>query len=573
MKSILVSTLALIACLGCKKPADRISDPANPYLSMCAPSTTDDAWYSSDRPAPYLEGLNVLHYPITTSSDSAQLFFNQGLVLSYGFNHAEAARSFFYATKLDSLCAMAYWGFAYVLGPNYNAGMDPDHFERAYRASQTAFKLVQKNGTLKEKALIEALTSRYVEKPPEDRSMLDKAYASAMSVVYDLYRDDVEIAALYAESLMDLHPWDLYDSEGQEKPWTGEILSTIQGVLELDPRHPGGHHFYIHAVEASKNPGQGTPSARIFDEDLVPGSGHLVHMPSHIYIRTGEYHKGSLANIRAVKVDSTYVTTCHAQGVYPIAYYPHNYHFLAATATLEGNSDWAVKAAKKVSSHVSRALMKEKGWGTLQHYYTIPYNVLVKFAMWQQVLAISDEPEDPPYPRAIQHYARGMAYAALGEKDKAQEELTKLAFIAKDPELKMLTVWDINSVYDLVQIALKVLEAEIKIKEGSLDEAIELLGEAIEIEDNLNYNEPPDWFFSVRHRLGMAYIDRGDYPLAIQAYIEDLKTYPFNGWALSGLEMAYRLSGDQDQAEQTREVFFKAWKTADIELEGSLPVQ
>src|SRR5690606_21971723 len=278
--------------------------------------------------------------PISTNDTLVQRYFNQGLALAYAFNHAEAARSFYYATKLDPKCAMAFWGFAYVLGPNYNAGMEDDNYERAYDAIQTA-KTLSNTATQKEKELINVMALRYSAVPPEDRNALDVSYSNAMKQLYLQYPTDTEISALYAESLMNLHPWDLNDKDGTEKPWTIEIVSLLEKLMAQTPKHPGAHHFYIHAVEASTSPERSNASAKMFDDGLVSGSGHLLHMPSHTYIRTGEYHKGSLSNIAAIKADSAYVTTCHAQGAYPLAYYPHNYHFLAATATLEGNSNWA----------------------------------------------------------------------------------------------------------------------------------------------------------------------------------------------------------------------------------------
>lgn len=542
------------------------SPPKSSY--GCPPPTTDTAWYQEDNIAPIITGLDVIHYPITTRNPKSQEYFNQGLVLSYGFNHAEAARSFYYATRLDSECAMCYWGFAYVLGPNYNAGMEPDNYERAYKAIQKAIE-VSAIASEKEKDLINALATRYVEKPVEDRSNLDIAYSKAMEKLYIKYPDDPEIAALYAESMMDLHPWDLYDKNGEPREWTPEIIALLEKLMKKYPDHPGAHHFYIHAVEASNTPERSLLSAKKFDDGLVPGAGHLVHMPSHTYIRTGDYHKGTLANINAVRVDSSYVSLCHAQGAYPLAYFPHNYHFMAATATLEGNSKWAILGANKLAEHVHPEVMKEPGWFTLQHYKMIPYYVAVKFGKWNDILKMKMEDNTLKYPLAVSHYARGMAY--LGKKDikKAKLELAKLETLANDESLMELKLWEINSAYNLVQIATKVLKGEILASEGNFDESITLLEQAVEIEDSLNYQEPPDWFFSVRHNLGAVQLEAGKYADAIATFEEDLKNLPKNGWAQHGLKLAYEKMNNRKKVQQIEDLLEKSWATADIKIETS----
>jgi len=556
--------IVIIGCTNEERKSEEVSVPQQKF-SMCAPITTDTAWYSADNKAPIIEGLNVLNFPITTNDSLVQKYFNQGLVLAYGFNHAEAARSFYYATKLDPNCAMAYWGFAYVLGPNYNAGMEPGNYERAYEAIQKAVELLGQV-TPKEKALINALAKRYVKAPMEDRSALDIKYADAMKAVYADFDKDADVASLYAESIMDLHPWDLWDKEGNTKEWTPEIIATLEYAMAINPKHPGAHHFYIHVVETSFEPEKGLYSAQLFDEGLVPGAGHLVHMPSHIYIRTGDYHKGTLANIRAVKVDSSYVFACHAQGAYPLAYFPHNYHFMAATATLEGNSKWAIEAADKVADYTNKLLMKEPGWGTLQHYYTIPYYVYAKFGKWEEILNMKSEDVALKYPSAVRNYARGMAFLGLKDIANARKELQSLERLANDESLKEITIWDINSVDILLQIAKRVLKAEILASESNYEESIILLKEAVIIEDGLNYNEPPDWFFSVRHHLGAVQVEAEQYEKAIQTFEEDLERLPKNGWALHGLRLAYTRLGDAEKALDIDEKLKVVWATADIEL-------
>jgi tetratricopeptide (TPR) repeat protein len=548
--------------------ANKANEKKDRVIGCYTPKTTDKDWYLSGKKAPLLGGLEGIDFKITTGSHEAQQYFNQGMMLAYGFNHAEAARSFYEAARLDSTCAMAYWGFAYVLGPNYNGGMEEDNYQRAYDAAVKA-KSLSKNCTPVEISLINALATRYEAQPPADRTCLDKAYAAAMKNVYDQYSSNPDVGALYAESLMNLHPWDLYDKETKKpKQWTPELIAVLEHLMKINPKHPGAHHFYIHALEASATPEKALATARLM-ETLVPGSGHLVHMPSHIYINTGDYHLGTLSNLRAVEVDSVYTTACHAQGVYPLAYYPHNYHFLAATATLEGNSQIAWMAAKKMQQHIPVEIMEQPGWGTLQHYYIIPYYIAVKFGMWDSILSFPKPAKELVYPGAIRHYARGMAYLGKNDISNAQRESEVLKKLAADSSLQHLTVWDINTTADLANIAAKVLSAGIAAKQKQFNACISLLKEAVTIEDNLNYNEPPDWFFSVRHHLGAAFIQAEKYDEAEKIYRQDLKTWKKNGWALIGLHNSLLLQKKNNEAQAVKSAFNAAWQYADVKIESS----
>ena len=568
MRQIYLSAIVVIILSGCNNNEQKTSGRAEPAIGCYRPQTTDKEWYTSGKKAPKLQGLEGIGFKISTSSREAQDYFNQGMMLAYGFNHAEAARSFYEASRLDSTCAMAYWGFAYVLGPNYNGGMEEDNFQRAYDAANKARELSM-NCTAKEKALIEALSARYAAQPPANRGPLDIAYATAMKKVYDQFPTDADIGALYAESMMDLHPWDLYDKNTKEpRSWTPEILAVLEHLMKINPAHPGAHHFYIHALEASATPEKALPSAKLL-ETLVPGSGHLAHMPSHIYINTGDYHAGSLSNIHAVEIDSVYTTACHAQGAYPLGYYPHNYHFLAATATLEGHSALAWDAAKKLQQHTSEEVMRMPGWGTIQHYHIVPYYVAVKFSMWDTILALPSPARDLVYPRAIWHYARGMAYLGKHKLPEAQKELDSLHLLAADTSLKQITIWNINTTADLVQIADKVLSAGITFRQKKTDKSIALLKEAVAMEDRLNYNEPPDWFFSVRHYLGTVLLKDGQYNEAEKVYERDLKTWKKNGWALAGLQQAFAMQNKKQEAQQASTAFAEAWKYADIKISSS----
>jgi len=569
-KRFAILIFAFVLILSCKKETPKEEDkPKAATNSMsCAPPVVDSKWYETDNKAPLFKGMNVLDYKVTTKNPEAQKYFNQGLALAYGFNHAEAARSFYYATKLDPECAMCYWGFAYVLGPNYNAGMEPDNYERAYKAIQTALKLSSKAAE-NEKALIQALSKRYVEKPVEDRSALDIAYSKAMKEVNAKFPEDININALYAESVMDLHPWDLYEKNGKPKPWTPEIVGLFEKILKKDPKHIGANHFYIHAVEASATPQLGYAAAKFFDDGNAKTFGHLVHMSSHIYIRTGDYHKGTAANINACKVDSAYVTMCHAQGAYPLAYYPHNYHFMAGTATLEGNSKWAMLGANETSKLVHPKNMILPGLETLQHYYVIPYFVAVKFGKWDAILNMKLVSDTLKYPKAISYYARGMAYLGKNDLRKAKAELMRLEVLANDKELEKMTIWQINSMSSIVNIAAKVLKAEILASERNYTQSIHTLQKAVAIEDGLNYNEPPDWFFSVRHHLGAVFIEAGKYNEAIKIYEEDLKQFPKNGWSQHGLKLAYEKLGNIQKATEMERLISKSWATADVKIATS----
>ncbi|RBL89445.1 tetratricopeptide repeat protein [Chitinophaga flava] len=565
----LISIFLLVACNNSTKTRGRqATGKKAPDIGCYVSRITDKAWYTSGKKAPKLEGLEGINFRISTHNKEVQEYFNQGMMLLYGFNHAEAARSFFEATRLDSGCAMAYWGYAYVLGPNYNAGMEEDNFQRAYEAAVKA-KSLSAQCTQKEKALIHALASRYEMPAPSDRKPLDITYAAAMKKVYAQFPTDPDIGALYAEAMMDIHPWDLYEKKTKKpRAWTPELLAVLEHLIKINPGHPGAHHFYIHALEASATPEKALASARLLDT-LVPGSGHLVHMPSHIYINTGDYHAGTLSNIHAVEVDSVYTVACHAQGAYPLGYYPHNYHFLAALATLEGNSALAWKAAQKLQGHTAADIMRLPRWGTLQHYYTIPYYIAVKFGMWDTILSIPAPDEDLVYPQAIWHYAQGMAFLGKNRVSDAQKELGRLRTLAADSALQHLTIWDINTTADLVQIAVKVLSAGIAGKQQHPDSSISLLKEAVAIEDNLNYNEPPDWFFSVRHYLGATLLDAGKYSEAENVYRKDLQTWKKNGWALMGLYHSLTAQKKNEEAEKVKSAFDEAWRFADVDIVSS----
>jgi tetratricopeptide (TPR) repeat protein len=522
---------------------------------------------TTGRLAPLLEGMGNLHHAVTTKSEPAQRFFDQALTLSYAFNHKEAERSFREAARLDPDCAMAYWGIALVLGPNINSAMDVAEIPNAYTAIQKAVALSSKVGE-NEQAFIEALSKRYAPEPVADRKPLDEAYAGAMREVAQRYPDDADAAALFAEALMDLHPWDFWEIDGTPKSWTPEIVSTLETGLQKWPLHPGLNHFYIHAVEASQDPGRATGSADLL-RSLVPGAGHLVHMPSHIYLRTGRYHEAVIANEEAVQADSGYVTQCHAQGMYPVVYVPHNHHFLSAAATFAGNSEKALYAARHMAMHQDQKLIREPGYGTLQHYTTIPLYAMAKFGKWEQILQTAAPDSDLIYPAGVWHFARGMAFTRTGQLEHAARELNAVKTIAADTLLKHVTIWDINTTHDLMQIAREMLAGELAAKRGQFDQAIAHLQNAVRLEDRLTYDEPPPWYTPSRHNLGAILLEAGRAAQAQKVYEEDLKKYPENGWSLWGLQQSLIAQGKKDEAEDMRRRFEKAWAGADITLAAS----
>ena len=569
----LIMLLALLmSCQQKKGLVQRPSEPAPaPGSVLCVPVPPDlnTAPGKDGKLTPLFAGLDVYDYPISTDSELAQKYFNQGFVLNYGFNHAEAARSFQEAVRQDPDCAMCYWGLAYVLGPNYNAGMEEDVLTPANAALAQA-KLLMNKARPSEQALIAALSKRYPKEKGIDPAPYYQHYADEMKKVMKQFPDDLDIAVMTAEALMDLHPWDLYSKSGEPRAWTPEIVSILERVQEADPDHPQAMHLYIHVMEASNVPEKAIRAADNLRE-RVPGSGHLLHMPSHLYINVGQYHKGTMANERAVIVDSTYVEACHAAGIYPLAYYPHNWHFLAACAALEGKGDRAIEASRYMADYVvDKKMMYEPAMATLQHYYAIPWYIMVKFGKWQDILAEPKPDEKLRYPTAIWSYARGMALAARGETEQAEEMLAVIKGIGKEEAVQELTIWDINSIVELIHIAGYVLEGEIANRREAYDDAVVALKQAVALEDRLNYNEPPDWFFSVRHLLGDVLLKAGRYADAQKVFEKDLEEFKENGWALKGLFQSLEKQGEKQAAREVKRRYERAWQWADAPLESSV---
>jgi tetratricopeptide (TPR) repeat protein len=517
--------------------------------------------------APLFDNLGTLDFPITTNSDLAQKYFNQGIILAYGFNHEEAFRSFQEVARLDSNCAMAYWGMAYVLGPNINLPMDAGVVHSSYEAIQKAISLLDDESP-RERDFVMALAERYSAEVMEDRTPLDQAYSDAMLNLVNTYPGDLDAATMYAESIMDLHPWDYWLKDGTAQPWTPELLAVLESVMERNPDHHGANHLYIHAVEASKNPQRGLTSADKL-RFLAPGAGHLVHMPAHIYIRTGKYHEGSLANIRAVKSDEAYINQCNQQGFYPLSYYPHNYHFLWATATLEGDSKTAIDAALKTSQKPPDSLLNVCGYQTLQHFAVIPLYAYVTFGKWDEILNYPQPQEERPYMVAVWHYARAMAFIAQNDLDKAEIELSSLKEFKDNKNIDDLSIWGINSAGTLVKIGYEVVSGELAVKQKNYPLAISHLQKAVELEYSLRYDEPPTWFYPCSQNLGAILIESGRYEEAQKVYEENLAEVPENGWSLFGLYEALLKQNKNEEAKEVKKRFKEAWKYSDIELTAS----
>ncbi|MGK7913661.1 MAG: hypothetical protein AB4050_19575 [Synechococcus sp.] len=524
----------------------------------------DPTAIAAEPQVPLFDGLSTVHHAITTDSDSAQQYFDQGLALTYGFNHAEAVRAYREATRQDPDCAMCYWGVAFALGPNINAAMDDEAVPDAYSAMQMAEELSD-NASDRERAYIQALSSRYSEAAVDDRSPLDTSFAEAMGKVVEQYPDDLDAAVFYAEALMDTTPWNYWDEDGQPREATRKVLDTLESVMRRDPNHPGANHLYIHAVEAVHPEWAEAAADRL--GTLVPGSGHLVHMPSHIYINIGRYRDAASANVDAIAADDEYVTQCHAQGIYPLAYMPHNEHFLWASAAMSGQSALSIQVARDLASGLNQEMMPELG--AIQHYSAIPYYALQRFGRYDEILAEPAPASGLEYPTGVWHYVRGMAYAAKEQFDEAEQELQQLQTIAADPAIEDVTIWDLNSTARLLEIASDVLQGEIASRQEDWDGAIANLEAAIAIEDQLIYDEPEDWNQPVRQLLGAALL-AADRPVEAEAvYREDLLDNERNGWSLFGLTQSLEAQGREAEAMLVQARFDEAWQDADVQLTAS----
>ena len=512
---------------------------------------------------PLYENLGSHTYAISTAVPAAQQYFDQGLRLYYAFNHAEAIRAFRAAAALDARCAMCYWGEAAAWGPNINLPMDSASGAAAYAAIQRAQELAV-HASEREQALIEAMAVRYAADPTAERAPLDSAYARAMQQVAGAYPEDVEAATLHAEALMDLSPWDYWEADGSPRPDTDALLGALERVVAAAPDHPGANHFYIHAVEAVAPERAVAAAERL--AGLMPGAGHLVHMPGHIYIRVGRYEDAIRANEHAVHADETYIRDQNPEfGVYTAGYYPHNYDFLAFAASMIGRKSQAVSAADKMASLAPREMLHVPGMTFLQHHMTRNLQMRVRFADWDEILASTAPAEDLPHARAMWHYAHGRALAAGGDPDGAEADLAEVRAVANDPAVSDLRL-EFNTSGRVLAIASDVLAGHIAAARSNHDAAVEHLRAAAALEDALYYGEPPDWSVPVRQDLGAVLLAAGRPAEAQRAFEEDLKRFPDNGWSLHGLAEALRAQGRGAEADTMMQRFQQMWRGAEVEL-------
>lgn len=520
---------------------------------------------AADTPlAPLLTNLGTWHREVATTSPRAQQFFDQGLRMLYAFNFLEADRSFREAARLDPKMAMAYWGQAMALAPNINAPMPEGDGRTAYSTSRQAIKL-EAQANEADRALIRALAGRFSADGKGDRAALDRAYAGAMKQVAERYPDDPDVGTLAVAAFMQTTAWDYWLPDGSPKPGVAESMATLERLIAKNPDHSGLHHYYIHIVEASdEHVRKAEPSAdRLLD--LMPGAGHIVHMPSHIYLRVGRYEDAVKANERATLADEEYIAQCRAQGLYPVAYYPHNVHFLWAAATAEGRSALAIESARKVASKVPHHLSGQLPW--THDFPMVPMYAMVRFGHWEDILSEPKPNTTAPYPNAMWHYARALAKIARGETGSAAEELKKLETVRGNPAFtRELADAPLLSNVD---IAIQEVRAELAAARGDLARAVEMAAKAVELQDAQAYNEPETWHRPTRLVLGALLLEAGRYTEAEKAYRDDLKKHPETGWALVGLRDALVGQGRTADAADADARFKKAWARADFTLASS----
>ena len=515
--------------------------------------------------APKLSGLGDYDFKVTTTNKQSQYFFNQGYRLTTGFNHSEALRAFKEAVRLDHNNAMAYWGWALVLGPNLNLPMQDSVKNQAYDAIQSAVKLKGKVSK-RERAYIDALAKRYSNDDTVKRADLDIAYALAMKELVKTYPNDLDAATLYAAALMNTNPWDYWYRDGTPKEHTKLIMETLQSVVKRNSVHAAAHHYLIHTVEAYQ-PKLGINSADKLG-GLMPGAGHLVHMPSHIYMRVGRYADAYQANIKASEADEGYITQCRAQGMYPLTYYPHNLHFMVWSSMFQGRSAKALDAARKTAAAIPEN-DHDNTWAINETFRSQPMFVLVRFGQWDAMLAEPQPNESQKFMNGVWHYGRGLAYANKNNLKAAKMELDILKFIRKNTESDEAYYLGFGAGSSLLTIAELILKGEIAAKKGDSDLAVSYLERAVRIEDSLLYNEPPDWYFPVRHVLGAILLEGGKASEAEVVYWEDLRRNPENGYALHGLHQSLKLQGNLDVAKAIKKRLDDTWQDADVVLKTS----
>ncbi len=521
---------------------------------------------------PLYSNLGSYQHTISTSSPDAQKYFDQGLTLSYAFNHAEAIRAFRQAAALDPSCAMCYWGVAFALGPNINAPITEEAARDAWTATEQARSLARKASD-NERAYIDALAKRYTSDPKAERAPLDRAYADAMRELAKRFPDDLDAVTLFAQSLMDTAPWNYWEKDGSPRAFTSEVLASLESVLSRKPDHAGAIHLYIHAVEASNDPARAEPYADKLAA-LIPGAGHIVHMPAHIYLRVGRFHDASRANEEAIKADEAYFSGDAVAGnmMYQVGYYPHNIHFFVSSASMEGRRDDALKAAADMQSKSHPDMVRDPAMGgMIQHFQLTPLFTMVRFGLWDQVLAQPAPADDLRYMKGLWHAARGLALAAGKRVPDAEKERVALAALKDDPELEKLFVSSVNVASSVLDIAYELLSGEMATRQRRTTDAIASFARAVALEDSLTYMEPPDWPIPVRQLQGAALLELGRAKEAEAAFRGDMKKFPNNGWSLSGLQASLERQGRKSDAAAVQAEFVQAWRAADTKVLAARP--
>lgn len=554
---IFVIVLAAVIHFGVREPANTatLPDPVGAVVPQPVGATL-------------LPGMGSYSRAIKSKSPDVQKWFDQGLSLSFGFNHDAAERSFLKAIELDPGCAMCWWGAALVLGPHVNSPMDPSNNAKAWMRIKKA-QATSADTSPQEQAYIQALSSRYAEAPPSDRTALDEAYAAAMSDLVRKYPDDLDAATLHAEALMDLQPWNYYDEQRHPKGHTTEIVAALESVMARNPDHPGALHLYIHAIEASTDPDRGAVAADRL-RGLVPGSGHLVHMPAHIYSRVGRYDDAARVNELAIAADDNYLATCRpAPGIYPLGYVPHNHHFLWWATSMEGASGRALAAAEETAKRTSDPeLLRSPGFEFLHDFWVTPLKAQVTFGRWDQIVTTPKPPAEMPYAVAVWEFAQGMAAVRQRRLEDAQAHWVALEAASRDPAIEKIYVGPQHSLGRTVIVGERILAGELAAARQDVDAALAALRQAVAEEDANPYFEPPLWHQPSRQNLGQALLKAARPAEAEAVFREDLRRNRGNGWSLRGLVLSLEAQGKPVAEEQA--AFEQAWKHADFKLNAAV---
>jgi len=566
MKIILILSLLILSFFSVKTPPkDLVAADTNPFDQPVASCGTFSPFslYDSLVPVTLQKGLGNLNHPVTTQVPLAQKFFNQGLSYLYAFNHAEAIRSFNKAAQLDPDCAMAYWGMAHAYGPNINMPMTEEAEKLAFDAIQKANALISKVSR-HDAAYIGALALRYDNKP-DDQAASDSVYLRAMKQVMLDYPEDPDAQTLYADAVMNTFAWQYWEAGGKFKPKAKEVLTILEDVIHKNPNHTGAHHLLVHLVEGSDQPSLGLKSANTL-AGLMPRAGHIVHMPSHIYIRTGSFDRAAQSNIQAIGVDEEIYGQALPEGAYAM-YYGHNIHFLYFTANMLGKKKLSLTTARKLSSKIPKDQLEKNLYA--QEFTNVTYYSLIRFGEWEEMLKMPDPGSKFPYMQSMWHFGRGLAYIRKGEISQAKEESRLLDSLSKLEVLQTLYA-SLDPVSKTVTIADKVLQGELKLNNGRVEEGLTDLRQAVLLEDQMIYNEPPTWPIPVRQFLGAALLNNKKFPQAEQTFRDDLERHPENGWSLFGLERSLEAQARNPEALAVAGRFKKAWKESDITLRSSI---